>query len=161
VFHADPHPGNFLVVPDADGPRLVLLDFGCVARLEPGRQRAYADVATAVLARDPHRVAAALGLMGFETHTGDHDSLVTFAEMMLEQFRDGAADLSTVDPRAQLERAMAVARANPVVTVPQDFVMLGRVFGSLGGLLMHYRPTINLFAIIAPHLAKAMARAAA
>lgn len=161
AFHGDPHPGNFLVVTSANGPRLALLDFGCVARLEPGRQRAYADVAAAVLARDAARIASALGRMGFETRTGDHDSLVTFAEMMLEQFRDGAADLATIDPRAQLERAMAVARENPVVTVPEDFVMLGRVFGSLGGLLMHYRPTINLFATIAPHLARAMARPAA
>lgn len=161
AFHGDPHPGNFLVVAHPDGPRLALLDFGCVARLAPGRQRAYADVAAAVLARDATRIASALGRMGFETRSGEHDSLVTFAEMMLEQFRDGAADLSTIDPRAQLERAMAVARDNPVITVPEDFVLLGRVFGSLGGLLMHYRPTINLFAIIAPHLARAMARPAA
>ena len=31
VFHADPHPGNFLV----DGDALVVLDFGCVKALEP------------------------------------------------------------------------------------------------------------------------------
>ncbi|MCA9489921.1 MAG: AarF/ABC1/UbiB kinase family protein, partial [Myxococcales bacterium] len=34
VLHGDPHPGNFLVAP---GPRLVVLDFGCVKELEAER----------------------------------------------------------------------------------------------------------------------------
>jgi ubiquinone biosynthesis protein len=157
LFQGDPHPGNFLVVAGATGPRLALLDLGCVGRLEPARQRAYADVVAAVLSRDPARIAAVLQRMGFGTRSGDPSALVTFAEMMLEQLRQGAS-LSSVDPRAQLERAMAVARENPVVTVPEDFVLLARVFGALGGLLLHYRPAIDLFTIVAPYLARAMAR---
>jgi predicted unusual protein kinase regulating ubiquinone biosynthesis (AarF/ABC1/UbiB family) len=36
MLHADPHPGNFRVIPNADGTpgRLGILDFGAVARLE-------------------------------------------------------------------------------------------------------------------------------
>jgi aarF domain-containing kinase len=33
LLHADPHPGNFLFLPDG---RVGLLDFGCVKRFEPG-----------------------------------------------------------------------------------------------------------------------------
>ena len=33
VFHADPHPGNVMLL--ADG-RLALIDFGAVGRLDPG-----------------------------------------------------------------------------------------------------------------------------
>jgi predicted unusual protein kinase regulating ubiquinone biosynthesis (AarF/ABC1/UbiB family) len=38
MLHADPHPGNFRVIPHADGSpgRLGILDFGAVARLGPG-----------------------------------------------------------------------------------------------------------------------------
>jgi predicted unusual protein kinase regulating ubiquinone biosynthesis (AarF/ABC1/UbiB family) len=37
LLHADPHPGNFLVLSGDGGPRLALLDFGCVQipRLAP------------------------------------------------------------------------------------------------------------------------------
>jgi len=35
--------------------------------------------------------------------------------------------------------------------------MLGRVFGALAGLLFHYRPRVELFRLIAPHLAAALA----
>lgn len=37
-FHADPHPGNFLVSPDG---RLTVLDFGCVKQLEDDFYRQY------------------------------------------------------------------------------------------------------------------------
>jgi aarF domain-containing kinase len=33
ILHADPHPGNFLFLPDG---RVGLLDFGCVKRFDPG-----------------------------------------------------------------------------------------------------------------------------
>ena len=38
MLHADPHPGNFRILPNADGSpgRLGVLDYGAVARL-PGR----------------------------------------------------------------------------------------------------------------------------
>lgn len=38
LLHADPHPGNFRVIPNPDGSpgRLGVLDFGAVARLEEG-----------------------------------------------------------------------------------------------------------------------------
>ena len=39
MLHADPHPGNFRLIPDADGSpgRLGVLDFGAVARLPDGQ----------------------------------------------------------------------------------------------------------------------------
>jgi hypothetical protein len=39
-------------------------------------------------------------------------------------------------------------------------VLLGRVFASLGGLMLRYKPRIHLFAIIAPHLSRALRTAA-
>lgn len=148
-FQADPHPGNFLVAP---GPRLCLLDFGCVGRLSSDQIAAYKQIAMAVLAQDSKQVAELLGRAGFATLDGSSDSLVQFADLMLEQFREGAADWQHIDPREQLERAMELARDNPVVEVPAEFVLLGRVFGTLGGLVLHYKPDIDLFKIIAPHL---------
>ena len=41
MLHADPHPGNFRILPNDDGSpgRLGILDFGAVARLGPGGSR--------------------------------------------------------------------------------------------------------------------------
>ena len=47
MLHADPHPGNFRILPNADGSpgRLGVLDFGAVARLPDGRLPARAGPA--------------------------------------------------------------------------------------------------------------------
>jgi predicted unusual protein kinase regulating ubiquinone biosynthesis (AarF/ABC1/UbiB family) len=156
VLHADPHPGNFLVQAAENGPRLVLLDFGCVQRYSPARRRAYAQLGFAVLAGDRERLAELFAEMGFASRDGGTSSLGAFADLMLEAFRsDSAAPLEGVDPAAAMERVLRLTRDNPIVAIPGDFVLLGRVFASLGGLLMRYRPHVNLFQILMPYLARA------
>ena len=60
MLHADPHPGNFRIVPDADGGmgRLGVLDFGAVARLPEGR------------------LPSAMGKLMRLAGDGDHDALL-------------------------------------------------------------------------------------
>ena len=158
-FQADAHPGNFLVLPAAaagGGPRLGLLDFGALQTLTPVARKAYAQLAGAILARDAQRMAELFTRIGFATLDGDPGSLERFAELMMAAFRDGA-ELGAIDPRAQLEAALRIAHENPVVRLPQEFVLIGRVFASLGGLLVRYQPKVSLFATIAPYVAHAMA----
>jgi hypothetical protein len=45
-----------------------------------------------------------------------------------------------------------MTRDNPIVAIPADFVLLGRVFAALGGLLMRYRPRVNLLQLLLPPL---------
>jgi predicted unusual protein kinase regulating ubiquinone biosynthesis (AarF/ABC1/UbiB family) len=154
VFHADPHPGNFLVLP---GPRLGLLDFGAVMTYTPAQRRAYAELCAAVLAGPAARVGELLAQIGFSARGDDPDAMTRFAQLFLEAFRTQATvDLANIDPKAQLERALELMRQNPIVKVPSSFVLLGRVFGALGGLVIKYRPRIQLLGILGPHLARAM-----
>ena len=155
LLHSDPHPGNFLVCDG--GASVAFLDFGSVARFSASERAGYATLAGAILAQDSNKVASELITMGFGTEDGKLDGLVEFADMFLQVFREGAAgDLSKIDPKAELDRALELARNNPVVRIPQSFVMLGRVFGAMGGLVFRYRPDIELFSIIAPHLSRAL-----
>jgi ubiquinone biosynthesis protein len=159
LFHADPHPGNFLVCHRDDGPALAVLDFGCVQRFDAELRHTYARLVAATLARNEAEMGDLLAELGFRTEDGRPDGLIEIAHTMLELFADGGVDLSTIDPKEQLERAMRAARDNPIAEVPQHFVLLGRVFGALGGLLMHYRPNLDLFSIITPHMSTALSYA--
>jgi ubiquinone biosynthesis protein len=57
VFHADPHPGNLMVL--ADG-RLALIDFGSVGRLDAGLRAGLQNVFLAVEHEDPQELFDAL-----------------------------------------------------------------------------------------------------
>ncbi len=153
LLHADPHPGNFLVLSGDGGPRLALLDFGCVQAYSAARRRAYAELCLAVLATDAARMATLFVAMGFRSRDGSSDALRAFADLLLDAFRADAAFASRdIDARAALERVLHLTRDNPIVAVPGDFVLLGRVFAVLGGLLMRYRPRVNLLQLLMPPL---------
>ena len=67
LMHADPHPGNLLVLTDADGlptGDLGLLDFGQVKALSADRRRLLASLIIAIDDGDPDGVAAGLAAMG-------------------------------------------------------------------------------------------------
>jgi predicted unusual protein kinase regulating ubiquinone biosynthesis (AarF/ABC1/UbiB family) len=161
VFQADPHPGNFLIVPGPDGPRLALLDFGCIERYDAALRRRYAELGSAILARDEARMATLFAEMGFRSRDDDPTALRAYAELLLEAFReeaDAAGGLEAI-ARGQperVERILALTSANPIVRIPGHFVLLGRVFATLGGLLLHHQPRVRLGAVLRPNLATAL-----
>jgi len=53
-FHADPHPGNLLVIPDG---RLAFFDFGMVGRITPELQSKMIDAFFHVVGKDPAGIA--------------------------------------------------------------------------------------------------------
>ena len=55
-------------------------------------------------------------------------------------------------------RALQEAEASTTcVALPQDFVLLGRVLATLGGLIVRSRPSVDLATAILPALTRAMA----
>ena len=73
----------------------------------------------------------------------------------MDAFRDGTS-VADLDPRDQLGRAFAILRGSAVIETPPSFALLSRVYAAIGGLLVRYRPAIQPFAILAPHLAAAL-----
>jgi ubiquinone biosynthesis protein len=157
VVHADPHPGNFLVTPDG---RIALLDFGCVLRLSPDERRGSARLLGHVFAGDATACAAQLEALGFQ---GPHDSMVMLAQLICASMKPGVA-AADIDWSAQMKLMMEeVQRAMKAggVKVPPGFVLLGRVLATIAGYVVMYRPPIELFRLIAPHVAVAVAVAPA
>ena len=153
TFQADPHPGNLLVAPDG---ALVVLDFGCSREITPTRRGRYLALAGAVLAGRREAAAEELAVLGFVTRSGRPGSLLTFAEALLGAFRRIAAGgdvwLSREAVEAELLGLLEALRHDPVTKLPDDFVLLARVFGTLGGLFQHHRPRIDWARHLAPVL---------
>jgi ubiquinone biosynthesis protein len=157
-FQADPHPGNLLV--ESDGG-LVILDFGCTKVLEPEARRAYAELLQAFFVQDTTRVAQLLQQLGFQTQSGRPDTLLWFANLMLDELRSQGSALrqgfSSAEMIDEWIRLLRAVEQDPVVRVPDHFVMIGRVVATLGGLIMHYRPEMDIQRIMLPALMAALA----
>jgi ubiquinone biosynthesis protein len=63
-FHADPHPGNFFVQPDA---HIGIIDFGLVGRVDERLRERLQDLLVAFARADPDRLASALIALGATT----------------------------------------------------------------------------------------------
>ncbi|HEX5939888.1 MAG TPA: AarF/UbiB family protein [Dehalococcoidia bacterium] len=129
-FHADPHPGNVFV---QSGPRLVILDFGLCKELSREFRRDYIGLTFAMVTGNKNVIGNSLRKIGFRTKVDDPSVL----EQVGEMFSGRMSDVTT--PRRELtqrmnQELMAVLRENPVVEIPTDFLLIGRVMGLIAGL---------------------------
>jgi predicted unusual protein kinase regulating ubiquinone biosynthesis (AarF/ABC1/UbiB family) len=153
-FHADPHPGNILVQP---GPRLVYLDFGLAKDFPPKFRDGMVRLTFAILTGDRQATIRAFTELGFRTRDGSPDTLLTVADLFLGQTvtRNKAyADKDLIEKfNDELPRAL---RANPIVEVPGDVLLVNRVMGLLSGLGKTLDSQVDLFATIMPYAQRLM-----
>ena len=145
-MHADPHPGNFLLQHDADGVRLGVVDFGACATIPTSTRLALRKLYRAGLEIDMKATIEALDELGFRTRSGRLESLAAWASLF--QF-EGPEE----DRQAAWGRLMAAARADPVVRIPEELVMVGRVLIVQTGLVARIDPKWSMTELIESRLA--------
>ncbi len=128
-FQADPHPGNLFVTPDG---RIVVLDFGLAKELPEGFGLGLFELMFSMMTLNESAMVRAFHELGFQTKTGDPNTFIQIARRMLERSDSGRFEGEfTEDMTDELFEAI---REDPVVSVPSDFVLVGRVFALLSGI---------------------------
>ncbi|HEX5678415.1 MAG TPA: hypothetical protein VFX91_10630, partial [Alcanivorax sp.] len=56
------------------------------------------------------------------------------------------------DLMAQVRALLIRMTDDPVEKVPSEFIMLARVFGTLGGLFLHYQPRVDVARLVLGYL---------
>ena len=132
TVHADPHPGNFMVMPDG---RLGVLDFGSVKRFSREFFEGHRDVFRLVLEQQPIDVLALARRVGFTVDVPDDEARPLLEEMIHLAGRalrtddyDYAHDTMAPDSRKLFARhAAQFLKIRP----PAEGVMFFRAFGGL------------------------------
>ncbi len=158
-FNADPHPGNILVQP---GPRLVLLDFGLAKDFPPLFRDGFVRLTFSILTGDRDGIVRAFTDLGFRTRNGSPDTLLALSDLFLGntlRSRKAYADKELIEQFS--EEFPRTLRANPVVEVPGDVLLVSRVMGLLSGLGKTLDSQVDLFSTIMPYAQRLMAAQAA
>jgi ubiquinone biosynthesis protein len=127
-FQADPHPGNLFVRPD----QIVLMDFGLAKELPEGFGLALFELMFSMMTFNESAMVRAFQELGFETKTGDTSTFVRIAHRMMERSDSGHFEGEFTEEMT--DELFEAIREDPVVRVPSDFVLVGRVFGLLSGI---------------------------
>jgi predicted unusual protein kinase regulating ubiquinone biosynthesis (AarF/ABC1/UbiB family) len=149
LLHADPHPGNFRILPDG---RLGVVDFGAVARLPGGIPVPLGRLSRLAVAGDSAGVLDLMRRLGFVRPdikvTGDE--ILTYLGPAVEPLREPTFTFSRRWMRRQAARLSDPrrdeARIGRLLNLPPSYLLIHRVtLGSIGvlcqlGATVPYRP---------------------
>lgn len=128
-FQADPHPGNLMVTPDR---KLILLDFGLSKELPEGYGLGLFELMFSMMTQNESAMIRAFQELGFETRSGDTNTFLLITRRMLARSESGTFEGEFTEEMT--DELFEAIRQDPVVKVPSDFVLVGRVFSFLSGI---------------------------
>jgi ubiquinone biosynthesis protein len=132
VFHADPHPGNVMLL--ADG-HLALIDFGAAGRLDPVQQAALRDLMAGVSRRDADMVVqAVLQVASLRRGVDVNDFERALARFMAQHLAPGS------QPDAAMFNAMLRLMFDYGITMPAEWSTFFRALIVLEGTLTTIAP---------------------
>ena len=151
-FHADPHPGNLLVMPDG---RLAFFDFGMVGRITPELQSKMIDAFFHVVAKDPGGIAQDLIELDFLKPGTSPQIVRPVVEKMFEfHFNLKLKDVNF----KELTYDLADVMYDYPFRLPSNFTYIMRALMTLEGIGIVTDPEFNFFETAKPYAKEFMLR---
>ena len=151
-FHADPHPGNLLVMPDG---RLAFFDFGMVGRITPQLQAKMIDAFFHVVSKDPAGIAQDLIDLDFMKPGSNADSVRPVVEKMFEFHLN--LKLKDVNFK-ELTYDLADVMYDYPFRLPSNFTYIMKALMTLEGIGIVTDPEFNFFETAKPYAKEFMLR---
>jgi predicted unusual protein kinase regulating ubiquinone biosynthesis (AarF/ABC1/UbiB family) len=160
-FHADPHPGNFLVQP---GPKIVVLDFGAASETRPNLIEGMIDVLKGLFGRDDATVIRGIETMGFVARDGDRTLLHRTVRAYFQKLLNlNIQDFGRIKPEVARELADPGLKRDELrelmrsVEYPEGWFYVERASIILFGLASQLAPKLNTIQIGFPYIMRLLA----
>ena len=148
-FHADPHPGNVIFLPDG---RMVIIDYGMVGRLSPQRRKQVTDVLAGLAQMEERPMIDVLVDWAGDVYVDEAKLATDVNEMVFEYQNVPLKDIRIANVIRQFS---SIVREHGIV-LPSDLAMMFKALITLEGLGRQYDPDVHLVDHLAPLLQEAM-----
>ncbi len=149
-FHADPHAGNFVVLP---GETIGMMDFGIMGQLDPGERLGLVQLFVGLFRQETERVVEALSNLGIATRAADKRALARDLDRL--RLRYYGLELEKIRARSFVEDLMGLAFANRL-KMPGNLVLVFKTIAMLEGISLQLDPDINVFGEVEPYVRDAL-----
>jgi len=147
-FHADPHPGNIIIMGTKDDPIIGLIDVGMVGRLSPELRDRTVDLMVAAVRKDTYAVADALYAIGRPTKKIDMRDYRAHVSMLAEKYL--GRPLKEIEMSA-LIRDLVDGAIKYDIEMPTDFMMVGKSLMTIEGIGKQIDPDLDVMSEAAPY----------
>ena len=151
-YHADPHPGNLMVLPDGV---VGVLDCGMVQRLDDDLREAIEDLLLAAVHGDSETVTEAVWDLCTAPPTTSRDRLQSDITELVADYK--GQSIGGVDVAALVNSLTAIIYENHLFLPPGAMLLL-RMLGELEGTAKQLNPSFGLFQLIQPYAEEAVRR---
>jgi ubiquinone biosynthesis protein len=151
-YHADPHPGNILVL---DSCVIGLLDCGMVGRIDENLRNEIEDMLMAISHRDALHLTSIITRIGSVPPTIDQSAFIVDIADYLAYY--GGLGLDQLDLGGALNELTQIIRRYHIV-LPSGVALLIKVLVMLEGTSQLLNPHFNLTELIQPYQGKLMWR---
>jgi ubiquinone biosynthesis protein len=145
-FHADPHPGNVIYLPDN---RIAFIDFGMVGRLSTRRREELLQLLLGLVERNPQTVADVLLDWTGDDHGVNLGQLETEIETFVDQYH--GAPLAELNLGQMLADVTTILREHHL-GLPSDMALLIKAFITLEGMGRSLDPEFHMTSEALPML---------
>ncbi len=149
-FHADPHPGNIFVLKDG---RLAFVDFGIVGRVSGSMLTSIAKIFVAMVNRDTDAIVQGYLSISVPGKDIDIHGFQREVEGLLDRYYN--VPLRHIKAEEFLNKMIQLSQTHQL-TLPQDFVLLGKTMFIMGGLGKELYPEFNILEAAEPFARKLM-----
>jgi ubiquinone biosynthesis protein len=163
-FHADPHPGNFLVQKGERGPRIVVLDFGAASETRPALIDGMLDILRGLFARDDAMVIRGIETMGFVAVGGDRELMHRTIRAYFQKLLDlNIQDFGRIKPEVAMKLADPGMKRDELrelmksVEYPDGWFYVERAVVIIFGLCAQLAPKMNTVQVGFPYIVRLMA----
>jgi ubiquinone biosynthesis protein len=146
-FHADPHPGNILVM---ENEIIGFMDFGMMGKIDKESREKYIDLLIAVLEYDSNKILAGMLELGFTSQeTIDTRSLKMDIADILDQYYDKT--LKEIKLGEFITHLVQIS-IKYHIKMPAELALLGKSLLTIEGIGLTLDPDFNLTEIAKPYV---------